>query len=68
MRSVSLLDAKTALVRYGLLRADLPNAQSELNAAYVTFRFSDAPMTNADRFINPLGFQVVDYRTQPDAG
>lgn len=68
IRSASLLDAKTVLVRYDAVRADLTNSPSEPSAAYVSFSFSNAPMTNADRFLNPLGFQVTGYRTQPDAG
>ena len=34
--------------------------------ATVTFRYSALPMKEKDRAINPLGFQVVEYRVDPD--
>ena len=30
--------------------------------AVVAFRYTGAPMTMGDRFLNPLGFQVTSYR------
>lgn len=36
-------------------------------AATITFKYSGAPMSEKDRAINPLGFQVVEYRNDPDA-
>lgn len=35
-------------------------------AATLVFKFSDAPMAEKDRAVNPLGFQVTEYRTDPD--
>jgi type IV secretion system protein VirB8 len=36
-------------------------------AATITFKYSNAPMKEKDRAINPLGFQVTEYRNDPDA-
>jgi type IV secretion system protein VirB8 len=30
--------------------------------AIIKYRFSNAPMTVEDRYVNPLGFEVIDYR------
>lgn len=35
--------------------------------ATITFKYSDAPIKEKDRAVNPLGFQVVAYRDDPDA-
>lgn len=35
--------------------------------ATVTFRYSALPMREEDRAINPLGFQVTEYREDPDS-
>jgi type IV secretion system protein VirB8 len=34
--------------------------------ATVTFQFSDKPMKEGDRFINPRGFEVTAYRVDPE--
>lgn len=31
------------------------------------FRFRDRPLAETDRFINPLGFEVLRYRKDPEA-
>lgn len=36
-------------------------------AATVVFRYSGAPMAERDRDINPVGFQVTEYRNDPDS-
>ena len=64
VRSISSLNADTALVRYSTLRTD-PGGQrlaAQPWAAVVRYRFSGEAMTAADRLLNPLGFQVVRYR------
>lgn len=35
--------------------------------ATITFKYSGAPMKQRDRDRNPLGFQVTEYRVDPDA-
>ena len=64
VRSVSSLGGNTALVRFETVRRDRGGAsQATQNwVAVVSYRFSTAPMSVEDRFINPLGFQVVRYR------
>jgi type IV secretion system protein VirB8 len=33
----------------------------------IRYRFSGEPMTREDRFVNPLGFQVLHYRRDAEA-
>ena len=78
IRSVSALSANTAMIRFSTVRTD-PGARPQVAqhwAAVVTYRYSNADMTAADRLTNPLGFQVTRYRrdaetlpeTVPQAG
>lgn len=62
--SVSSLSASTSLVRFTTRRSDAgaPALTPQHWAAVLTWRFSGAEMTAADRLINPLGFQVTRYR------
>lgn len=62
--SVSSLAASTSLVRFTTRRTDAgaPELTPQHWAAVLTWRFSGAEMTAADRLINPLGFQVTRYR------
>jgi type IV secretion system protein VirB8 len=32
----------------------------------LTFSYANAPMSSADRLINPLGFLVSEYRADPE--
>ncbi|MFZ4747504.1 MAG: virB8 family protein [Sphingomonas sp.] len=69
IKSVSSLGQNTALVRFDTQRRDgggrvLP-AQSWVSI--IRYRFSDQPLEMADRFINPLGFQVERYRRNQEA-
>lgn len=62
--SLSSLSADSALVRFTTTRTD-PAAQPQAPqhwAAVVRYGFSQAAMSEADRLINPLGFQVLRYR------
>ena len=68
VRSVSSLSADSALVRYSTTRTD-PGAQSQDEqywAAVIDYGFTDAAMAEEDRYLNPLGFQVTRYRTNPE--
>ncbi len=64
VKSVSLLSATTALVRFDTTRQEggLPTGATQSWAAVLAFRYTNAPMTMGDRFLNPLGFQVTRYR------
>jgi type IV secretion system protein VirB8 len=64
VRSVSQLSDTSALVRFASTRRDQGTAeqQTENWVAVVKYRYSSAPMTVEDRYVNPLGFEVIDYR------
>lgn len=64
VRGITSLNNETALVRYSTVRTD-PGGQPQSPQpwqAVVTWRFTGAAMSEADRLTNPLGFQVVHYR------
>ena len=67
--SVSLLSSTTALVRFETLRRDSGGAIAPQGAfvAVMSFRYTGAPMRMEDRFLNPLGFQVLSYRRDSDS-
>lgn len=68
IRSVSSLRPDQSLVRFDTVRTDRGSSQEFVEnwAAVINFRFSDAGMSAEDRLINPLGFQVVRYRKDPE--
>jgi type IV secretion system protein VirB8 len=64
VKSVSPLGGNAALVRFDTIRSDA-GAQPQPPSAWVAvirYRYSTAPMSLDDRFVNPLGFQVTSYR------
>jgi len=69
IRSVSPLGPQTALVRYDTRTRYQDGRASRIAnwAAVVNYRFSNESMSFADRLTNPLGFQVVRYRSDPEA-
>ena len=64
VRSVSALNADTSMVRFETQREDADGQRQPAQGwvAVIHYRFSTAAMSREDRFLNPLGFQVVDYR------
>jgi type IV secretion system protein VirB8 len=64
IRSVSSIAASTAMVRFTTIRTDPGGRAREAQnqVATIHYRYTDAAMSEADRLINPLGFQVVRYR------
>jgi type IV secretion system protein VirB8 len=69
VKSVSPLGANTALVRFDSVRHD-PNGSIQVAqpfVAVITYRYSGEPMSQADRFTNPLGFKVSRYQRNPEA-
>jgi type IV secretion system protein VirB8 len=69
VKSVSPLGTGAALVRFETQRRDA-GAQVQPPRAWVAvirYRFSGEPMTREDRFVNPLGFQVLRYRRDAEA-
>ncbi len=69
VESVSPLGTNTALVRFYTEQYDSTQGPRPRAfwAAVVRFRFSGEPMALADRLVNPLGFQVVQYRRDQEA-
>ena len=63
VRSVSQLSENSAMVRFTATRLDQgAAAQPEQNwVAIIRYRYSNAPMTVENRYINPVGFEVTDY-------
>lgn len=69
VKSVSPMGPEAALVRFDTIRTD-PNGQQGPRSAWVAvvrYHYSGEPMSLADRFVNPLGFQVTSYRKDPEA-
>lgn len=72
--SVSSLSANRSMIRFQTTRRDRgsqPLAPQRW-VAIIDYEFSGAAMSEEDRLLNPLGFQVTEYRrdaeTLPDAG
>jgi type IV secretion system protein VirB8 len=69
VKSLSPLSNGDTLVRFETQRRDA-GAQVQPPRAWVAvirYRFSGEPMTREDRFVNPLGFQVLHYRRDAEA-
>lgn len=68
IKSVSFIRPDVALVRY-VKEIDRAGVSTELShwAATVIFKYSGAPMSERDRANNPLGFQITEYRNDPDS-
>lgn len=68
IKSTSFINPTVALVRYTKeVERGLDKPAVTHWAATLTFKYTKAPMAEKDRAINPLGFQVVEYRNDPDA-
>jgi type IV secretion system protein VirB8 len=63
----SFIKPTIALVRYTKeIERGLDKPEISHWAATVTFKYSASPMKESDRSKNPLGFQVVEYRNDPE--
>ena len=68
VKSISFLQPNVALVRYTkILEHGAEQAEKTHWAATVTFQYSGTPASEKSRGVNPLGFEVTDYRVDPDA-
>lgn len=68
VRSVSFVNPKVAQLRYTrTVRPEIGDVVQTNWIATITFDYTAAPMAEGDRFRNPLGFQVVSYRADPEA-
>ena len=63
IKSVSIIGASSAIVRFDVMRIT-PTGSQSLNTyvSAISFGFNGRPMRAIDRFDNPLGFQVTRYR------
>ncbi|MAZ77295.1 MAG: type VI secretion protein [Legionellaceae bacterium] len=62
IKNISFLNNNTASVRF-VTTLDSPDKSTTTHwVAIVAFRYTQAPASLADRFKNPLGFQVTSYR------
>jgi type IV secretion system protein VirB8 len=69
VKSVSPIGRNVAMVRFDTVRQDA-GGQIERPRSWVAvirYRYSGEAMTLEDRFVNPLGFQVLRYRRDAEA-
>ena len=67
IRNIAFVNPKVAQVRYArTVRPDVGDVVQTNWIATITFDYITAPMSEKDRFRNPLGFQVVSYRADPE--
>ena len=69
VKSVSPMANGKAMVRFETRRSDrgAPPRVTGSWVALVSYRFAGEPLRVEDRFLNPLGFQVVRYQRDPEA-
>jgi type IV secretion system protein VirB8 len=69
VKSVSPMGPNTAMVRFETQRRDAGGQAQPPRAfvAIIRYRYSGEPMSVEDRFVNPLGFQVLRYRRDAEA-
>jgi type IV secretion system protein VirB8 len=69
VKSVSPMGPNTAMVRFETRRIDRGGQPQPGTpwVAVIRYRYSGEPMRVEDRYINPLGFQVVRYRRDAEA-
>lgn len=65
--SISFLDKDLLSIRFTktVTKANQPPAITHWIST-MKFRYSKAPMKESDRLVNPLGFQVTEYRVAPE--
>jgi len=69
VKSVSPVGTNVALVRFDTIRHDAGGAVQPPRSwvAVIRYRYSGEPMKLEDRFVNPLGFQVLRYRRDAES-
>jgi type IV secretion system protein VirB8 len=66
LKAISFVSPRVASVRFHrTLRQGLQTTESDWIAT-IAFAYAKAPMAEADRLRNPLGFQVASYRADPE--
>jgi type IV secretion system protein VirB8 len=68
VRSVSQISDTSAMVRFVTARRDQGAAEGPPQnwVAVIRYQYSGGLMTVEDRYVNPLGFEVIDYRRDPE--
>jgi type IV secretion system protein VirB8 len=66
IRSIVFLDKDTALVRFKRTLRDQGKVTESYWSVTLSFQYLLSPEKESDRFINPLGFQVISYRIDPE--
>lgn len=66
VKAISLFSDNVASIRY--LTESRKGEETRIThwIATLTFSYVNAPMASTDRLINPLGFQVSEYRADPE--
>lgn len=69
VKSVSPVGRNVALVRFDTVRRDAGGRVEPARSwvSVIRYRYSGEPMQLEDRMVNPLGFQVLRYRRDPEA-
>jgi len=69
IKSVTSLGPQTSLVRFDTQRRDADGhiEVARAWASVIHYQYSNAPLAQTDRFINPLGFQVLRYHRSSEA-
>jgi type IV secretion system protein VirB8 len=69
VKSVSPVGKDVAMVRFDTIRHDAGGAVQPPRSwvAVIRYRYTGEPMKLEDRFVNPLGFQVLRYRKDPES-
>ena len=68
VRGITFINDRVAQVRFTKSVMRPGNAPDELShwVATINFKYVDKPTTEAGRLNNPLGFQVISYRADPE--
>jgi type IV secretion system protein VirB8 len=67
IRAISFVSPKVANVRFHRIVRQVQQVTQSDWIATIAFDYTKAPMAEADRLRNPLGFQVSTYRADPEA-
>ncbi|SEJ81056.1 type IV secretion system protein VirB8 [Sphingobium sp. AP50] len=66
VRNIAFINDRVANIRFTRTVQTDTDTQSSDWIATVTFKYTNAPMAEGDRYRNPLGFQVENYRADPE--
>lgn len=66
IRAITFVNDRVANVRFNRTTRQAQQTTSADWIATITFDYTQAPLSEGDRLLNPLGFQVVSYRADPE--